>query len=108
MQSKFFLVIIYISTVFAVNFHFPHYSYKAKAKNENLLSKLNGACAPVCSGPEIGSDIDVTKCIRMCSSPYCYDRIYAFDELEPGEIDVRANSYKGCAVKHWNKGLHIL
>ena len=43
--------------------------------------------------------IDHTNCVRSCMSAACYDLIYAFDELEPGEVDVRYNSFKGCFTK---------
>lgn len=42
---------------------------------------------------------ELTKCTRKCISQFCYNELYAWDELEQGEIDVRLTSFKGCVVK---------
>ncbi len=68
------------------------------------MRRLSRQCEPRCEGEE---GIDYTNCVRRCMSPFCYEQIYAFDELEPGEIDVRERSFKGCCLKHWNKELSI-
>ena len=39
------------------------------------------------------------KCVRLCASVKCYNELYAWNELEPGEVDVRYTSFKGCASK---------
>lgn len=37
------------------------------------------------------------NCILKCTSPACYEEIYAADELEPGEIDnKRSRDFNGC------------
>lgn len=43
--------------------------------------------------------LELTKCTRQCISQLCYNELYAWDELEQGEIDVRLTSFKGCVVK---------
>ncbi len=86
-------------------FRFPFYAFKSRrAKNENFVRRLSRQCEPMC---ERESGIDYTNCVRRCMSPFCYEQIYAFDELEPGEIDVRERSFKGCCLKYWNKELSI-
>ncbi len=47
----------------------------------------------------IAGSVEYTNCVRSCMSVACYDVIYAFDELEPGEVDVRYTSFKGCFTK---------
>ncbi|XP_072051672.1 uncharacterized protein [Amphiura filiformis] len=46
--------------------------------------------------------VERTRCIRICLAPICHDEIYSYDELEEGEIDVRATSFKGC----WRQRYH--
>ena len=36
---------------------------------------------------EDASDDDRNNCVLECQSPECYEKVYAADELEPGEID---------------------
>eukprot|EP00794_Sanderia_malayensis_P007852 gene7852-8701_t len=42
-------------------------------------------------------------CIRKCMSPACHKEIYAWNELEEGERDIRWSSFKGCAAEQLRK-----
>lgn len=52
--------------------------------------------------------LEVIKCIRLCLSPNCYKEIYAWNELELGEIDIRSTSFKGCVVQELRKNASLL
>ncbi|XP_016976562.2 uncharacterized protein LOC108042679 [Drosophila rhopaloa] len=79
-------------------FNFPEYAYKETSKNEITFHELEVTCGDQC---ENISPVGVAKinCIRQCISPSCYQDIYAFNELEEGEIDARLNSFKGCVIQ---------
>ncbi|XP_021964469.1 uncharacterized protein LOC110859787 [Folsomia candida] len=76
-------------------FEFPEYDYTETPKNEIAWREWGAACdqTPVCLGL---LDLEKVRCVRKCMSPSCYQEIYAFDELEEGEIDIRFHSFKGC------------
>lgn len=40
------------------------------------------------------------NCINECISKICYDKIYAPNSLEEGEIDQRSQSFRGCFNKY--------
>ncbi|CAL8103257.1 unnamed protein product [Orchesella dallaii] len=76
-------------------FVFPEFDYAESPKNEIAWREWEAACeqTPACLGL---LDLERVKCVRKCMSPSCYHDIYAFDELEEGEIDIRFQSFKGC------------
>ncbi|KAH8399053.1 hypothetical protein KR215_001292, partial [Drosophila sulfurigaster] len=109
----------------AATFHFPEYAYKETSKNVSkkfvawcvliyptinrtwfvyfqeityhdyeLACGQNSLCVNFNSAM-----VAKLNCLRRCISPSCYQDIYAFDELEEGEIDVRMNSFKGCVIQ---------
>ncbi|EDV91131.1 uncharacterized protein LOC6568442 [Drosophila grimshawi] len=84
----------------AATFHFPEYAYKETSKNEITYHDYELACGQnslcVNANAAMASKLN---CLRQCISPSCYQDIYAFDELEEGEIDVRMNSFKGCVIQ---------
>ncbi|XP_023169682.1 uncharacterized protein LOC111598598 [Drosophila hydei] len=84
----------------AATFHFPEYAYKETSKNEIIYHDFELACGQnslcVNANPAMVSKLN---CLRQCISHSCYQDIYAFDELEDGEIDVRMNSFKGCVIQ---------
>ncbi|XP_030384910.1 uncharacterized protein LOC115632086 [Scaptodrosophila lebanonensis] len=82
----------------AATFHFAEYAYKETSKNEIIYHDFELACEqhPLCLNI-VG--VPKVNCIRQCISPSCFQDIYAFDELEEGEIDVRMNSFKGCVIQ---------
>ncbi|XP_037933806.1 uncharacterized protein LOC119668391 [Teleopsis dalmanni] len=82
----------------AATFHFPEYAYKETSKNEIIYHDLEVKCEQhiTCENLE---GVDKIACVRRCVSYSCYQDIYAFDELEEGEIDVRLNSFKGCVIQ---------
>lgn len=82
----------------SVTFHFPEYAYKETSKNELAYREFESSCehSVACNNQE---GVDKVKCTRKCISNSCYQDIYAFDELEEGEIDVRLNSFKGCVIQ---------
>ncbi|EDW71747.1 uncharacterized protein Dwil_GK22660 [Drosophila willistoni] len=84
----------------AATFHFPEYAYKETSKNEITYHELEVACEQHAKCVNM-NPVGVSKinCIRRCISPSCYHDIYAFNELEEGEIDVRLNSFKGCVIQ---------
>ncbi|XP_075161162.1 uncharacterized protein LOC142233985 [Haematobia irritans] len=82
----------------AATFHFPEYAYKETSKNEITYHDFEVNCEQhaACENLE---GVKRKACVRRCISYSCYQDIYAFDELEEGEIDVRLNSFKGCVIQ---------
>ncbi|XP_013114882.1 uncharacterized protein LOC106092549 [Stomoxys calcitrans] len=82
----------------AATFHFPEYAYKETSKNEITYHDFEVNCEQhaACEALE---GVKRKACVRRCISYSCYQDIYAFDELEEGEIDVRLNSFKGCVIQ---------
>ncbi|KNC22301.1 hypothetical protein FF38_07305 [Lucilia cuprina] len=82
----------------AATFHFPEYAYKETSKNELTYHDFEVNCEHhvACENLE---GVKRKACVRRCISYSCYQDIYAFDELEEGEIDVRLNSFKGCVIQ---------
>ncbi|KAH8311366.1 hypothetical protein KR044_005937, partial [Drosophila immigrans] len=84
----------------AATFHFPEYAYKETSKNEITYHDYELACGQNSLCVNFNSAmVAKLNCLRRCISPSCYQDIYAFDELEEGEIDVRMNSFKGCVIQ---------
>ncbi|KAA3676402.1 uncharacterized protein DEA37_0012880 [Paragonimus westermani] len=79
------------------HFEFPRFHYKKKAGNQRVFREIESACAASCS-PDL-SELERKKCARLCISRDCYEKLYSFDELEEGEIDVRAEHFKGCVIQ---------
>jgi len=78
-----------------IQLQFPVYVYKRKSQFERDLSRMQSACATSnCS--QVSNPLKRLACVMRCSSPKCYDEIYASNPLEEGEVDQRLNSYKGC------------
>ncbi|XP_055378745.1 uncharacterized protein LOC129610258 [Condylostylus longicornis] len=82
-----------------VVFQFPEYHYKETSKNELTWREAESNCEITNECEQILESLQKLECIRKCISPSCYHEIYAFDELERGEIDVRLNSFKGCFIQ---------
>ncbi|XP_073838209.1 uncharacterized protein [Musca autumnalis] len=82
----------------AATFHFPEYAYKETSKNEITYHDFEVNCEQhvACESLE---GVKRKACVRRCISYSCYQDIYAFDDLEEGEIDVRLNSFKGCVIQ---------
>ncbi|XP_061390411.1 uncharacterized protein LOC133325703 [Musca vetustissima] len=82
----------------AATFHFPEYAYKETSKNEITYHDFEVNCEQhvACETLE---GVKRKACVRRCISYSCYQDIYAFDDLEEGEIDVRLNSFKGCVIQ---------
>ncbi|SPP88455.1 uncharacterized protein LOC117590056 [Drosophila guanche] len=80
-------------------FHFPEYAYKETSKNEITYHEQEVACEEHTQCINLNADVSKINCIRRCISSSCYQDIYAFNELEEGEIDVRLNSFKGCVIQ---------
>ncbi|EDW13887.1 uncharacterized protein LOC6572286 [Drosophila mojavensis] len=83
----------------AATFHFPEYAYKETSKNEIIYHDFELACSQNSLCGNNPSMVSKLNCLRKCISHSCYQDIYAFDELEDGEIDVRMNSFKGCVIQ---------
>ncbi|KAL3314142.1 hypothetical protein Ciccas_007247 [Cichlidogyrus casuarinus] len=93
--TLFFLLLVAVLVESKLNYKF--YTYKKKSRNESIFREHLSKCSNNCTSPT--SDLEGLKCARQCLSNYCYDELYAWNELEPGEVDVRANSFKGCVLK---------
>ena len=49
-------------------------------------------------------DDDRGNCVLKCQSPTCYDEVYAAEELEPGEIDMkRQRAFSACLTSEARK-----
>ncbi|XP_017845172.1 uncharacterized protein LOC108601759 [Drosophila busckii] len=83
----------------AATFHFPEYAYKETSKNEVTYHDYELACSENLMCKNNANLVAKLNCLRRCISPSCYQDIYAFNELEEGEIDVRMNSFKGCVIQ---------
>ncbi|XP_075261436.1 uncharacterized protein LOC142353113 isoform X2 [Convolutriloba macropyga] len=118
MVSEKFLFIWFCATVFIILFlvpdtscqkvmklSFPNFPYRKKPYNEKAIKTKKNSCEmhPDCQSKYQGS-VEHTNCVRSCMSPACYELIYLFDELEPGEVDVRFSSFKGCFTKERSGG----
>ncbi|XP_022101650.1 uncharacterized protein LOC110985147 [Acanthaster planci] len=83
-----------------VLYEYVRYPFKKKPKFErqykiNLRQcEQNAECSQV-------QGLDLIRCGRMCIAPDCYQELYAHDELELGEVDVRLTSFKGCWVQRY-------
>lgn len=79
------------------DFRYKHYTFRKKQRQAKRYFPLEKDCeTKTCQG-FVG--LELTKCTRQCISQLCYNELYAWDELEQGEIDVRLTSFKGCVVK---------
>jgi len=83
-------------------FPFKRYGYKKKQKSEKRIKSLKIQCEHTDECKDLRG-VALTACVRKCMSPVCYNDLYALDELEEGEVDVRFNSFKGCIIeKQWD------
>ncbi|KAL9953011.1 hypothetical protein ACROYT_G040358 [Oculina patagonica] len=81
----------------AKDFRYKRYSFRKKQRLAKKYSPMEKDCeTKKCQGVY---GLELIKCTRQCISQVCYDELYAWDELEEGEIDVRLTSFKGCVVK---------
>ena len=74
---------------------FPSYTYKKSTDLENKYHGRFNRCnmRTDCQNYELE---ERQNCILNCISPKCYQKIYASNPLEEGEIDQRIQSFKGC------------
>ncbi|XP_068729159.1 uncharacterized protein [Montipora capricornis] len=90
-------LLILIDSMKTKVFQFKHYNFRKKQRLAKKYLPLEKDCeATKCQGH---GGLELIKCTRKCISQLCYDELYAWDELEEGEIDVRLTSFKGCVVK---------
>ncbi|XP_020915439.1 uncharacterized protein LOC110252918 [Exaiptasia diaphana] len=80
----------------AKDFYFKYYSFRKKQKHAKMYKGIERECETRSCLDLIG--LEQIKCTRKCVSEACYSELYAWDELEEGEIDVRFNSFKGCVA----------
>lgn len=80
-----------------VQYQYKKYTYRKK-RDDKVYKNAKQPCDvnPECLAKR-GAEQAI--CIRKCISEFCYSDIYAADELEEGEIDVRLNSFKGCVAQ---------
>eukprot|EP00898_Chlorokybus_atmophyticus_P003109 jgi/Chlat1/379/Chrsp10S01489 len=74
-------------------------SKKARLREKDLVA-LRTACEERVSGVEacLESAAARENCVLKCASPSCYDKVYASDPLEDGEIDSeRGRAFRACA-----------
>ncbi len=93
--------------MWTISFPFLRIQIEESEKREFCEAPEPPVRTEVCGEGGGGIGIDYTNSVRRCMSFFCYEQIYAFDEPEPGEIDVRERSFKGCSLKYWNKELSI-
>jgi len=79
-------------------FPFKRYGYRKKQKSEKKFKSMKIQCEHSDECRDVRG-VALTRCVRRCMSPVCYSELYAFDELEEGEVDVRFNSFKGCLME---------
>ncbi|KAJ8040748.1 hypothetical protein HOLleu_15138 [Holothuria leucospilota] len=92
------LAVLQVTTEAKKIYQYKFYYYRKKPKVEKKFRAARLLCinSDECKGLE---GLSLTNCWRVCMAAHCYDEIYAPDELEQGEIDVRSNSFKGCWLK---------
>ncbi|XP_038075030.1 uncharacterized protein LOC119742872 [Patiria miniata] len=83
-----------------VPYVFARYPFKKKPKNERQFKISIRQCEQSTDCSQM-QGLDMTRCARKCIAPDCYQELYAHDELELGEIDVRATSFRGCWVQRY-------
>ena len=101
-----YILILLISIGYAVEFDYPVYTFRRKSHWARQYNNIEFECKKTCHVSDIALyefTIDQLKCVRMCASKKCYDEIYGWNELEPGEVDVRISSFKGCAAEELKK-----
>ncbi|EDV22183.1 uncharacterized protein TRIADDRAFT_8601, partial [Trichoplax adhaerens] len=84
-----------------IQFQYPYYYYKKRSYHERRFYEKQELCAHLPNCTALGGILQ-DRCIRQCISPSCYGSLYAWDELEEGEIDIRLSSFKGCFVQEAN------
>ncbi|CAH3150527.1 unnamed protein product [Porites evermanni] len=93
----FLCMISFFFSLHAKEFRYKHYTFRKKQRLAKKYSPLEKGCEVNQCKDLFG--LELIKCTRKCISQTCYDELYAWDELEEGEIDVRLTSFKGCVVK---------
>lgn len=79
-------------------FNYKRYSYRKKPKNEKKIKLMKQQCENSDTCRDLFG-VEMMSCVRQCMSADCYKELYAEDELEEGEIDVRFSSFKGCIME---------
>ena len=98
-----FSVMITVDSGEGITFYvFNRYPYKKKPKNERRIKNVKMQCEELEECIQ-AQGLDQQKCVRTCMSPNCYQEVYAPDEMEEGEIDVRYTSFKGCVLQELPK-----
>eukprot|EP00112_Aurelia_sp_Birch-Aquarium-sp1_P023729 Seg719.1 transcript_id=Seg719.1/GoldUCD/mRNA.D3Y31 product="hypothetical protein" protein_id=Seg719.1/GoldUCD/D3Y31 len=110
-QSHFRIVIamlglgLFLRTAFycaAKDLEFKRYQFRKKSTWGRAVNRQERVCKEeVCVNNEEGLLQDI--CIRKCMAPHCYQELYAWNELEEGERDIRWTSFKGCAAEELRK-----
>jgi len=66
----------------------------------NAFKKKEMECRIKCDAKlEEEMSPSATICVQTCTSPECYQVIYASYVLEEGEVDQRADSFKSCVYR---------
>jgi len=94
--------ILLLGPLTAKEFRYKHYTFRKKQRLAKKYAPLEKDCETNKCQSLVG--LELIKCTRQCISQACYDELYAWDELEEGEIDVRLTSFKGCVVKQFQEG----
>eukprot|EP00048_Salpingoeca_helianthica_P019157 m.244447 g.244447 ORF g.244447 m.244447 type:complete len:118 (+) comp31019_c0_seq1:1-354(+) len=99
----FLLLVVLADVVALTEFSYKHYHYNRKHRLAKQLKTKENECDSQCQqqGNEKDS-VEHVSCSRLCVSAECYQELYAFNELEPGEIDLRDRSFKGCVLEQMN------
>ena len=96
------LVLVLCAFVLAKDFTYPTYTFKKKSPWARKYKNREADCREKsCQAEHMSSlalNLEQLECVRKCVSHDCYDKMYAWDILEEGEVDVRATSFKGCVA----------
>ena len=101
-MSRNLLILLLCSLVFAKDFNYPTFTFKKKSPWARKYKNREADCrAKNCHAEHLSSlelNLEQLECVRKCLSRDCYEKMYAWDKLEEGEVDVRMTSFKGCVA----------
>eukprot|EP00054_Salpingoeca_dolichothecata_P005061 m.32980 g.32980 ORF g.32980 m.32980 type:complete len:131 (-) comp15118_c0_seq1:68-460(-) len=86
-----------------VTYTFPVFPFRKKSTHAKAIMRKERQCQAGCGSQAKEDSLEFIICVRKCVSPVCYGKLYGFDPLEEGEIDVRLRSFRGCAAEESKK-----
>eukprot|EP01147_Barroeca_monosierra_P004400 gene4400-6672_t len=108
MTIAFMLFIIFIlqNTIITSGekYKFKHFNWRRKSFGGKRARQAWRLCEEYCHEQGVIHEVESLNCIRMCISPTCQQILYGHDPYEPGEYDIRHNSFMGCASEEFRDG----